>query len=71
MTDEADSHQTLKLVSEQTLLSPPNETRKAVCGWNGMLAWASCMTLTVIIFGVTLVNHVSQLWAEAVLRCQP
>ncbi|KAL3158444.1 hypothetical protein ABBQ38_010678 [Trebouxia sp. C0009 RCD-2024] len=54
MTDEVDGHQTLKLVSEQTLLSPPNGTRKAVCGWNGMLAWASCMTLTVVIFGVTL-----------------
>ena len=63
MMDEVDNDQTLKFASERTLLSPPDEVRKAACRWNGMLAWASCMTFTVIILGVTLVNlYSNQRW---------
>lgn len=55
MTEEADSDQTLKLVSDRALTSPPGENCQAVCGRHWMLALAICMNLLVV-FGMSLVN---------------
>ena len=56
MTEEDTDGVSLQLESKQALLPRADRIREAVCGWNGMLAWAICMTFLVFVFGITLVK---------------
>lgn len=56
MTEEDTDGGSLQLESKQALLPRADRIREAVCGWNGMLAWAVCMTFLVFVFGITLVR---------------
>lgn len=57
MTEEdSDLGTSLQLESKQALLPRAETIREAICGQNGLLAWACFSTFLVFVFGVTLVR---------------
>lgn len=58
---EADSETagSLQLEAKEALLPRSERMREAVCGQNGLLAWACLSTFLVFVFGITLVRRVS------------
>ena len=63
MTEEDIEGGSLQLESKQALLPRANRIREAVCGWNGLLAWAVCTTFLLLVFGITLV------WLDEHFEC--
>ena len=50
----------LQLESEQPLLPKWRRVQDVVCGWRGILAWASASTTMLIITSITLVSNATQ-----------
>ena len=56
---DSDTGASLQLEAKEALLPRSDQIREAVCGQNGLLAWACLSTFLVFVFGITLVRRVS------------
>ena len=54
--DDSEQGGSLQLESMQALLPRGERIREAVCGQNGLLAWACFSTFLLVVFGITLVR---------------
>jgi len=57
---DSDTAGSLQLEAKEALLPRSERIREAVCGQNGLLAWACLSTFLVFVFGITLVRECSE-----------